>query len=269
MSPRSLVRTKADGKKEGSLTNAEFSAALFYVVRKEFLADRDSKKVQSIKKFLENNRKYVKLREAVEAGTLQLTDRWKEAEACMGLVETKNKQQEQQREDEQQCEDKQEQQCEDEQEQPEQKRPPAISIQGSILKAGPSTPTTMKRTPDEVDMIVKEVKKAKLSEEVSIVSLKEHKMDEEDDVEEKEENKQGAAEVSQDDRGPVHPLDRLVLKLRRLKKFVLRQRRKLLMIRLPLTRSPKKKPSQKKLLKKKPRPKSLPDSKLSVSKMKG
>ena len=64
-------------------------------------------------------------------------------------------------------------------------------------------------------------------------------------------------------------MNRLVLKLRRLKKSVLRQRRRLLMIRLPLTRSPQKKPSQKKLLKKKPRPKSLPDSKLSVSKMKG
>lgn len=52
-------------------------------------------------------------------------------------------------------------------------------------------------------------------------------------------------------------MNRLVLKPRRLKKFVLRQKRRLLMIRLPLTRSPQKKPSQKKLLlKKKPRPKS-------------
>lgn len=51
-------------------------------------------------------------------------------------------------------------------------------------------------------------------------------------------------------------MNRLELKLRRLKKFVLRQKRRLLMIRLLLISSPKKKLSQKKLLKKKPRPKS-------------
>ena len=84
MSPRSLVRTQAEGEKEGSITNAEFSAAVFYIMRKESLVDRDPKKVQSIKKFLEDTRKYAKLKESVDSGSMQMSDRWKKAEVFEG-----------------------------------------------------------------------------------------------------------------------------------------------------------------------------------------
>ena len=101
---RKLVGIKAGGVKEGILTNAEFSAAIFYVVRKESLAGRDKKKVLSIKKFLQDKRKYVKLQEAVDSGALQLNTRWKEAEAFLGLAEMKLGGQERQGEQEQEKE---------------------------------------------------------------------------------------------------------------------------------------------------------------------
>ena len=81
------MRTKA-GCKEGSLSNAQFSAIVFYIVRKEPLTDRDAKKVVSYSKFLENTRKHAKLQETVDLGVVKLTDRWKEAEEFLGLKDT-------------------------------------------------------------------------------------------------------------------------------------------------------------------------------------
>ena len=171
MSPRSLVRTQAEGEKEGSLTNIEFSAVLFYVMRKESLVDRDPKKVQSIRKFLEDKRKYAKLQESVDSGSLQMSDRWKKAEVFLGLAETK--------------EEEQQQQCEQEQEEQEKRLLTTCTL-GAIPKARPSTLTTMKRIQDKAEVHSEEVKKAKLSEGVLIVSQEESKMYEKDEEQELE-----------------------------------------------------------------------------------
>ena len=167
MSPRSLVRTQAEGEKEGSITNAEFSAAVFYVMRKESLVDRDPKKVQSIKKFLEDTRKYAKLKESVDSGSMQMSDRWKKAEVFVGLAETDEEQQKQ---------------CE--QEQSEQEMRLLATCTGAIPKVRSSTLTNMKRIQDKAEVHSKEVKKAKLSEGVLIVSQEESKMYEEDEEQE-------------------------------------------------------------------------------------
>ena len=168
MSPRSLVRTQAEGEKEGSITNAEFSAAVFYVMRKESLVDRDPKKVQSIKKFLEDTRKYAKLKESVDSGSMQMSDRWKKAEVFKGLAETDEEQQKQ---------------CEQEQSEQEMRLLATCTL-GAIPKVRPSTLTTMKRIQDKAEVHSKEVKKAKLSEGVLIVSQEESKMYEEDEEQE-------------------------------------------------------------------------------------
>ena len=92
------MKTKAACEK-GSLSNTEFSAIIFYIMRKESLTDRDAKKTLSYGKFHKNLRNYVKLQEAVDLGVVKLTDRWKEAEVFLGLKDTEQEQEEQEQEE--------------------------------------------------------------------------------------------------------------------------------------------------------------------------
>jgi hypothetical protein len=88
---RSLI-IQGQGKfPEGAITSGDFCSITFYVVRKETLEGRDNTKMKNYKKFLQDNRKFVKLKKEVEAGTWLLDDRWMDAENyLMKGVERKN-----------------------------------------------------------------------------------------------------------------------------------------------------------------------------------
>ena len=80
---RSLVNLGKSPLPPEMLTNAEFSAAIYYVVCKAELLVQTNKK--EIKKFLENKAKYQDLQKLLQAGKLQPGDPWQALGAYLEL----------------------------------------------------------------------------------------------------------------------------------------------------------------------------------------
>ena len=70
-----LSSSRLASPREGSITNADFSSIVFYLVRREELEDRDKSAMLKYKKNLENKANFLKMEKEVESGALKLRDR--------------------------------------------------------------------------------------------------------------------------------------------------------------------------------------------------
>jgi hypothetical protein len=70
-----VTKSKKVPRLPDSISNAEMSAIVFLLVRKEPLEGRDKKAMATYKRFLEDKRRYQELEQLVKSGAVELTER--------------------------------------------------------------------------------------------------------------------------------------------------------------------------------------------------